>query len=121
MVWFFRDFLDGWLYLFVSFLSLVFIMAILGFMMERKKLETEEKAKMVILNNRDNNKINSVNNMNTVHSSDQSNDLVQENSEVTPKSVIPDEVLKKSINEGTNSKIPEILDLNSVDNNLENK
>ena len=48
---FFRDILDGPLYIIVALLSLIFIMAIIGFLMERKRLEKEEKARIVYVNN----------------------------------------------------------------------
>lgn len=45
MVEFFRDKLDGALYIVVALIALFFIMAIIGFIMERLKLEKEEKEK----------------------------------------------------------------------------
>lgn len=121
MIWFFRDFLDGWLYVVVSFLSLIFIMAILGFMMERKQLEIEKRNKTIVLNDNDDlNKItnNSKESNNVINSN---NNLESNNNVARPKSVIPKQVLEKSINEGSNSKIPEILDLTSVKNNMNSK
>lgn len=119
MVWFFRDFLDGPLYLVVAFFCLIFIMAILGFMMERKQLEKEEKNRMVILNN-ENIKPDIDIPEEVPQAVPQSNVIEQELNQqtVTPQSVIPNEVLEKSASEGTNAKIPEILDLNSVDDGI---
>lgn len=48
MVYFFRDILDGWLYVVVAILSLIFIIAIIGFMMERKQLERDKKNRDVV-------------------------------------------------------------------------
>lgn len=125
MIWFFRDFLDGPLYLVVAFFCLIFIMAILGFMMERKQLEKEEKNKMVVLNNQNNTPIYDVgsyeesirqNSVNQTVGTPSANAQV-----VQPQSVIPNEVLEKSASEGTNSKIPEVLDLNLVDDSTNNQ
>ena len=49
MVEFFRDVLDGPLYIIITVLSIIFIMAIIGFIMERKKLEKEAQAKTVVV------------------------------------------------------------------------
>lgn len=51
MIEFFRDVLSGPLYIIVAILSLIFIMAIIGFIMERKKLEKEEKGRIAYVNN----------------------------------------------------------------------
>lgn len=122
MIWFFRDFLDGPLYLVVAFFCLIFIMAILGFMMERKQLEKEEKNKMVVLNNKSTTQIYDVGSYEESIRQTSNNEQVnisgipvQDNQVANPQSVIPDEVLEKSASEGTNSKIPEVLDLNLVD------
>lgn len=128
MIWFFRDFLDGPLYLVVAFLCLIFIMAILGFMMERKQLEKEEKNKMVVLNNQNNTPIYDVGSyeesirQNSANQTASKFNLPAENKQVVqPQSVIPNEVLEKSASEGTNSKIPEVLDLNLVDDSTNNQ
>ena len=42
MVNFFRDVLNGPLYIVVVILSIIFIMAIIGFIMERKQKEKED-------------------------------------------------------------------------------
>ena len=52
MIHFFRDILSGPLYIITSILSIIFIMAIIGFMMERKKLEDEKKAQVAIIDNK---------------------------------------------------------------------
>lgn len=49
MIEFFRDVLDGPLYIITTILSIIFIMAIIGFLMERKKLEKEEKEKIAVI------------------------------------------------------------------------
>jgi len=134
MIWFFRDFLDGPLYLVVAFLSLIFIMAILGFMMERKQLEKEEENRMVVLNNENVTQIYDVgsfeetrreSSVNTVSTSEsipvQSMSDAQSNQVVRPQSVIPSEVLEKSASEGNKAKIPEILDLNLVEDSINNQ
>lgn len=48
MIKFFRDILDGPLYIIMTILSVIFIMAIIGFLMERKKLEKEAKQKVAV-------------------------------------------------------------------------
>lgn len=125
MIWFFRDFLDGPLYLVVAFFCLIFIMAILGFMMERKQLEKEEKNKMVVLNNQNDTPIYDVGSYEESIRQNSANQTVSKPSEnaqvVQPQSVIPNEVLEKSASEGTNSKIPEVLDLNLVDDSTNNQ
>ena len=125
MIWFFRDFLDGPLYLVVAFFCLFFIMAILGFMMERKQFEKEEKNKMVVLNNQNNTPIYDVGSYEESIRQNSANQTVSTPSEhaqvVQPQSVIPNEVLEKSASEGTNSKIPEVLDLNLVDDSTNNQ
>ena len=49
MIEFFRDVLDGPLYIVTTILSIIFIMAIIGFLMERKKLEKEEKMRVAVV------------------------------------------------------------------------
>lgn len=49
MIEFFRDVLDGPLYIVVAILSVIFIVAIIGFIMERKKFEKEEKSKIAVI------------------------------------------------------------------------
>lgn len=49
MIHFFRDVLDGPLYIVIVVFAVVFIMAIIGFMMERKKFEREAKAKVAVI------------------------------------------------------------------------
>ena len=49
MIKFFRDVLDGPLYIVITILSIIFIMAIIGFLMERKKLEKEAKKKIAVV------------------------------------------------------------------------
>ena len=51
MIEFYRDVLSGPLYIVVALLSLIFIMAIIGFMMERIKLEKDEKGRIAYVNN----------------------------------------------------------------------
>ena len=53
MIHFFRDILSGPLYIITSILSIIFIMAIIGFMMERKKLEAEKKAQVAIVDKKE--------------------------------------------------------------------
>lgn len=50
MIEFFRDILDGPLYIVATILAIIFIMAIIGFLMERKKLEKEKKENIAIVN-----------------------------------------------------------------------
>ena len=49
MVKFFRDVLSGPLYVIVLILSIILIMAIIGFILERKQREKAEKDKMVFV------------------------------------------------------------------------
>lgn len=49
MIEFFRDVLDGPVYIVTTILSIIFIMAIIGFLMERKKLEKEQKSKIAVV------------------------------------------------------------------------
>lgn len=51
MIEFFRDVLDGPLYIVITVLSIIFVMAIIGFLMERKKLEKEAKSKIAVISN----------------------------------------------------------------------
>lgn len=51
MIEFFRDILDGPLYIGTTILSIILIMAIIGFLMERKKLEKEVKSKVAVVTN----------------------------------------------------------------------
>ena len=51
MIHFFRDVLDGPLYIVIVILSIIFIMAIIGFIMERKQLEKEKKASIAVVDN----------------------------------------------------------------------
>lgn len=46
MISFYRDFLDGTVYTVVALISVVFILAIIGFMMEKMKAYKEEQAKI---------------------------------------------------------------------------
>lgn len=50
MIHFFRDVLDGPLYLVLVVVCIILIMAIIGFIMEQKRLEKEEKEKIVVVN-----------------------------------------------------------------------
>lgn len=59
MIHFFRDILSGPLYIITSMLSLFLIMAIIGYIMEKKKLESEYNAKVAVIdNNQDKSMIN---------------------------------------------------------------
>ena len=49
MIEFFRDVLDGPLYIIVTIFAIIFIMAIIGFLMERKKLEKERKEHIAVI------------------------------------------------------------------------
>ena len=54
MIEFFRDVLNGPLYIVTTILSVIFIMAIIGFLMERKKLEKEYKEQVAVVSNKQN-------------------------------------------------------------------
>ena len=124
MIWFFRDFLDGPVYIIISILCIVFIMAIIGFMMERVQLEREKKNREAVLEDDavgsaidavpivDSNEFDDFGDLdNKVNEID--NVLEQEETEAEPtvsvKSVIPENI--KSLN----AKIPEILDFDEID------
>ena len=49
MIHFFRDILDGPLYIALVVVCIILIMSIIGFIMDRKKLEKEEKEKRVVV------------------------------------------------------------------------
>ena len=49
MIHFFRDILDGPLYIALVVICIILIMAIIGFIMDRKKLEKEENEKRVVV------------------------------------------------------------------------
>ena len=51
MIKFFRNTLSGPLYVIVAVLSIIFIMAIIGFIMERKKQEQEEEGRIAYIKN----------------------------------------------------------------------
>lgn len=51
MIEFFRDILSGPIYIIVAVIAIILIMAIIGFLMERKKLEKEQKEKVAVINN----------------------------------------------------------------------
>jgi len=83
MIEFFRDVLSGPLYIFTAILSIILIMAIIGFIMERKKLEKEEIERIAIVDTTNN--INSINNVNNINNdANISNDIfVSNNSEIS--------------------------------------
>lgn len=49
MIHFFRDILDGPLYIALVVICIILIMSIIGFIMDRKKLEKEENEKRVVV------------------------------------------------------------------------
>ncbi len=49
MIKFFRDILDGPFYYIIAIICIFFIMAIIGFLMERKKLEKEMKERTAVI------------------------------------------------------------------------
>jgi len=49
MIEFFRDVLDGPLYFIIAIIALIFIMAIIGFIMERKQKEKEARGKVAFV------------------------------------------------------------------------
>ena len=102
MIWFYRDFLDGGTYIIVMLLSLIFIMAIIGFIMERLQLEEEEKNRMAVLSNQEPVIVDPV------------EDVEEESTPVTAQSVVPEEVIQKS------DKVPAVLDLDQVEADMNN-
>lgn len=118
MIWFYRDFLNGFVYIVVGILSLIFIMAIIGFILERKNNEEEEKNRIAVLSNdvetagnpvppTIENISSSANVINT--------ETIPADSIVSEQSVIPPEVIEKGHNSATNNKIPEILDFDKIE------
>jgi len=100
LIWFYRDFLDGPVYIIVAILSIIFIMAIIGFIMERLQLEHEEKNRVAVLQN------------------EISGAPINANLAQTPASVAPTETLEavqKPENAVTNEEVPAVLDLNAVE------
>lgn len=117
MIWFFRDFLDGPVYIIVAVLSLIFIMAIIGFIAERLQLEKEEKNRVAVLGN----DVSTVSPVSQVAGESPASQ-VPSNSETTvipqqvsSNSVVPESVVQKSENAITNDAIPAVLDLNAVE------
>lgn len=49
MIKFFRDVLSGPLYYIIAIVAIIFIMAIIGFIMERKQKEKEEQGKVAFV------------------------------------------------------------------------
>ena len=89
MIKFFRDVLSGPLYVVVALLALVLIMAIIGFIMERLKLEKEEKGRIAYVNNKIDTPVEEVN---------------------TPEStVVPSTPITQLNNESNNNEIPSDL------------
>lgn len=126
MIWFYRDFLDGFVYIIVVIISLIFIMAIIGFIMERKKTSEEEKNRIAVLSN----EVLTTNShvepaiatsvtstpVSVVNPAPVQNDTTESvSSVVSGQSVIPQEVIEKSQSAVTNSKIPEVLDFNKIE------
>lgn len=121
MIWFFRDFLDGFTYLGFSIVCIIFIMAIIGFMMERKQLEREKKNREAVLEG--DLKSSALGSVPLTDASTSASNIYENNVSsrnehnveiVQPQSVIPEEV--KAENAATNA-IPEVLDLNVVEDN----
>ena len=52
MIQFFRDTLDGPLYYILAIICIFFIMAIIGFLMEKKKIEKEIQSKTAVIENK---------------------------------------------------------------------
>ena len=71
MIEFFRDVISGPVYIVAVILSVIFIMAIIGFLMERKKLEKEHNEQVAIVTNNQNvqpiNNVESINNVQPIN------------------------------------------------------
>lgn len=105
MIWFYRDFLDGFVYVIFAILSLVFIMAIIGFILERLQLEKEEKNRVAVLNG-------------TPTLTPPAQTVAPSSTNGTMQAqatVASEEVVEKNDNAVTNDNIPDILDLNAVE------
>lgn len=97
MIWFYRDFLDGALYVVIALLALIFILAIIGFIMERLQLEKEEKNRVAVLQNE---MASSVSNL-SLESTDldvvqQSNSMEKEGLVATPETPVENTVIVSS-------------------------
>lgn len=97
MIWFYRDFLDGALYVVIALLALIFILAIIGFIMERLQLEKEEKNRVAVLQNE---MASSVSNL-SLESTDldvvqQSNSMEKEGLVATPETTVENTVIASS-------------------------
>ena len=136
MIWFYRDFLDGPIYYVVVVLSIIFIMAIIGFIIERKQLEQEKKNREAVLADVS----ISSSNVGEVNISNVNTSTIPENPEVStipssplPPNTIPtvDTVLPTAesnvtgantsvsptpaVNAATNENIPSVLDFDAID------
>lgn len=120
MIWFYRDFLDGPIYYVVLVLSIIFIMALIGFVIERKQLEREKKNREAVLND-----IVNPNTSSVMASTSVNNVTNQVSSTPNPpqqqmpipnpgEAVIPD-INSTSNNAATNENIPSVLDLDAID------
>lgn len=99
MIHFFRDILNGPLYIFTSILSIFFIMAIIGFLMERKKLEEERKAQIAVINK----------------------EIPRTNPPVNPTPITPIAVEESIVDTSISSTPQPLNDISSINNNLEVK
>ncbi len=110
MIWFYRDFLDGFVYIIVAILSLIFVMAIIGFIMERMQLKKEQENRMAVLSN----------DMTSPAPAPVSNPAPAASSNPidTTKSVVPDSVIQKSQNAATNDNVPGVLDFNQIEEKM---
>ncbi len=136
MIWFYRDFLDGPIYYVVVVLSIIFIMAIIGFIIERKQLEQEKKNREAVLADVS----ISSSNVGEANISNVNTSTIPENPEVStiPSSPLPPNTIPTvdtvpptaesnvtgantsvsptpAVNAATNENIPSVLDFDAID------
>lgn len=108
MIQFFRDVLDGPLYIVIVILCVIFLMAIFGFIMERKKFEREEKSKIAVISNP------------STIPSEEVNEIKSTNAATAEVSNFIDFDSTSSTTTQEISNEPQVLELSSTPENLEN-
>jgi len=96
MIEFYRDVLDGPLYWIVLLVSLVLIMSIIGYVMDKRRIAKENENSAIDINN-------------TIEDDLSYNDILS-NIDNSMENIVPEE------NAATNVDIPEVLDFNSLNN-----
>ena len=60
MIEFFRDILNGPLYIVTTIISVILIMAIIGYLMEKKKIERDLKSKVAVIETPSSNSVDTI-------------------------------------------------------------